>query len=278
MINNFWWGQKVNERKISYVAWDKMCNPKAIGGMGFRDLKAFKLALLAKQGWRLLLNTSSLLHQVFKAKYFADMSFLDAQLGKKPSFAWRSIMVAKNVLIDGLRWSIGDGESIHIQNEKWHPTPETFKVMSPRRIIDGREHVLALIGREMGCWKSKLTKELFLPHEANSILAIPLTQVQVPDSLVQTVIANGVFSIRSAYHISHKALMKKEGGECSDSSKMKCIWKTVWKLKCPNKIKNFIWQLCKDILPINVKLRKRKILVPIDCDLCGGVESNGHVF
>lgn len=46
MINNFWWGQKENERKISWVASDKMCNPKAVGGMEFRDLKAFNLAFL----------------------------------------------------------------------------------------------------------------------------------------------------------------------------------------------------------------------------------------
>ena len=212
MISNFWWGQKANERKISWVAWDKMCNPKAVGGLGFRDLKAFNLALLAKQGWRLLLNTNSLLHQVFKAKYFAEGSFLDAQLGSKPSFAWRSIWAAKGVLIDGLRWSIGDGESVHIWNDKWLPTPETFKVMSPRRFIDGREHVSALIDREKGCWRSELIKELFLPHEANSILAIPLTQMQVPDSMVWTATANGVFSVRSAYHVSRKALMLMEIG------------------------------------------------------------------
>lgn len=132
-------------------------------------------------------------------------------------------MTTKSVLIDGLRWSIGDGEFVHIWNGKWLPTPETFKVMSPRRIIDGREHVSALIDREMGCWKSELIKDLFLPHEANSILAIPLTQMHVSDSIVWTATANGVFSVRSAYHVSRKALMKKEGVECSDNSKMKLI-------------------------------------------------------
>lgn len=187
-------------------------------------------------------------------------------------------MAAKSVLIDGLRWSIGDGEFVHIWNDKWLPTPETFKVMSPRRIIDGREHVSALIDREMGCWKSELIKDLFLPHEANSILAIPLTQMHVSDSIVWTATANGVFSVRSAYRVSRKALMKKEGGECSDNSKMKLISKTVWKLICPSKIKNFIWRVCKDILPTNVNLRKHKIPAPINCDLCYGVESDGHVL
>ena len=87
MVNKFWWGQKSDEQKISWVSWDKLCKPKNEGGMGFRDLKAFNLARLAKQGWRLLQNTNSLFHHVFQAKYFAGRSFLDAQIGKRPSYA-----------------------------------------------------------------------------------------------------------------------------------------------------------------------------------------------
>jgi len=87
MMSKFWWGQKEKERKMAWVSWEKLCTPKVEGGMGFRDLKAFDLALLAKQGWRIQQNPSSLIHRVFKAKYFTSIPFKEAQLGSHPSYA-----------------------------------------------------------------------------------------------------------------------------------------------------------------------------------------------
>ena len=93
-----------DEKKLVWMSWEKMCLPKEKGGMGFRDLKLFNLALLAKQGWRLQMNTSSLFYRVYKAKYFPRCDFLEASLGRQPSFAWRSIWGAQDVVKRGLRW------------------------------------------------------------------------------------------------------------------------------------------------------------------------------
>lgn len=87
MMRNFWWGQRNHEPKLAWVSWKKMCKSKLYGGMGFRNLQAFNLALLAKQGWRILTNPTSLVAKVYKAKYFPFEDVLNSRIGSNPSYA-----------------------------------------------------------------------------------------------------------------------------------------------------------------------------------------------
>ena len=76
------------------------------GGLGFRDFETFNLALLAKQGWRLIHNEESLCQKVLKGKYFPNGSILEAALGHNPSYLWLSLMESRRVVIDGVK--VGD--------------------------------------------------------------------------------------------------------------------------------------------------------------------------
>ena len=89
--------------------------------MGFWDIQDFNLALLAKQAWRLIHNTHSLFYRVYKSRYFPNCSFMDAELGNNPSYVWRSLMVARDIITEGSVLRMGDGWCIEVSTHKCLP-------------------------------------------------------------------------------------------------------------------------------------------------------------
>ncbi|KAL4388444.1 hypothetical protein GQ457_09G025950 [Hibiscus cannabinus] len=77
----FLWQKSSSKRGIHWCTWSELCQLKNDGGMGFRDFGKFNIALLAKQGWRILSNPGSLVARLLRAKYFPTSTFLQASLG-----------------------------------------------------------------------------------------------------------------------------------------------------------------------------------------------------
>jgi hypothetical protein len=109
------------------MKWSRMGIPKDRGGMGFRDLVNFNKALLAKQCWCLLKSPDSLAAKIISAKYYPKSSFLEARLGTKPFFTWRSIFGARE-LEEGIIWRVGNGKMINIWGDNWVSIPSTFRI------------------------------------------------------------------------------------------------------------------------------------------------------
>ncbi|KAH1129370.1 hypothetical protein J1N35_000748 [Gossypium stocksii] len=119
LLNKFLWANNKIVRGIHWSSWNVLCKPKCAGGMGFIDLFLFNQALLAKQVWRILSQPDCLLSRVLKARYFPTIDILSAKVGSYPSFTWRSLCSARELIVDGIVWCIGNGERINIWNDPW---------------------------------------------------------------------------------------------------------------------------------------------------------------
>ena len=91
-----------------------MTKSKMVGGMGFRDLAMFNDSLLAKQAWRLLHNKTSLFYKVFKDRFFPNTTIMEATDSRIGSYAWKSILIGRDIIQRGSRWRVGNGEKISI--------------------------------------------------------------------------------------------------------------------------------------------------------------------
>lgn len=99
--------------------------------MGFRDTCKFNIAMLAKQGWRIMTHPASLLASVLKVKYFPNSDFLSANLGNNPSYVWKSLWATKGILKQGVCWRVGNGNSILVNKNSWVLGNPNFKITSP---------------------------------------------------------------------------------------------------------------------------------------------------
>ena len=57
--------------------------------------------------------------------------------------------------------------------------------------------------------------------------------------------------------------------DCSDESTRRKIWKSIWQMKTPQKIKHFAWKAGRNILATKSNLTQRRIISDGTCDLCG---------
>jgi hypothetical protein len=104
-----------------------MIQPKYVGGMGFRDIELFNLALLARQAWRLLQDPTSLSARILKSVYYPEVDLLSAELGSHPSQVWRAILEGRETLQLGLIRRIGEGQTTDAWRHNWLPRDERLR-------------------------------------------------------------------------------------------------------------------------------------------------------
>lgn len=201
--------------------------------MGFQWLENFNIALLAKQGWRLITQPDSLLSKVLKAKYYPDTDFMNAQLGNLPSYSWKSVWAARGLLDNGLGCRVGTGENISIIEHAWIPSSNDYRLLDSIH-IDGVSTVADSTDKNNRNWKQDLIYHTFSICDAIQILQIPLAREQHADVKVWRGEVSGDFTVYSSY----KLLQVGDYSPIYNDLQTRNItlFKKIWNLDLPKKI------------------------------------------
>ncbi|KAF5471964.1 hypothetical protein F2P56_008721 [Juglans regia] len=125
------------------------------------------------------------LKEVLRAKYFQETSFMNAKLGQKPSYIWRSMLKARNLIDAGSFWRIGSGDK------------------------PGEKR-----------WNMEFVEHIFCKEDADIIAQIPISSSTSPDQLIWKGTSSGLFIVKSAYHL-HQEMNQALKGQPSSSHNLK---------------------------------------------------------
>jgi len=275
-IASFWWQKGDAQRGTHWKNWEVLKTRKDEGGMGFKDLLIFNRAMLGKQAWRLSNSPTALWSKVLKGVYFPHGDLWTARKGQRSSWGWQSLLLGRDTIEANIKWSVGDGKSIKIREDKW----------LAQGVIGGQANhqeptmVSGLITANPQVWDQQKIQQLFDANIANEILAIPLSQDPKPDTLVWTGNRAGKYSVKSGYNSAYPSTISANQNRASCSFKPpRSLWTQIWSLSAPPKIRTFLWSLCQNAIPTRENLYKRTITTDPLCPMCSSrTETTEHLF
>jgi hypothetical protein len=174
MIRRYWWGADHGKRNTHWIAWDIMLRPKNYGGIGFRDMRLFNQALLARQAWRLLQYPNTLCAQLLKAKYYPNGFLTDTVFTGNGSSTWQAIEHGLQLLKLGIIWRVGTGSKIRAWRDPWIPRESSHIPRSSQGRC--RFRWVADFILPDGTWNIQRLQQYFLVDDVTEILKIQPSQ------------------------------------------------------------------------------------------------------
>jgi hypothetical protein len=109
-----------------------------------------------------------------------------------------------NLLLQGLRWGVGNGEKISITKDNWIPgfQAETFKPLSP---IPSNSKVRYLMNDAGSGWEEDMIRAFFHEELAEVILQLPINKRGGDDFASWQYDKHGLYSVKSAYNLAKTA-------------------------------------------------------------------------
>ncbi|GAA0167100.1 hypothetical protein LIER_22109 [Lithospermum erythrorhizon] len=81
--------------------------------------------------------------------------------GAKPSYTWRSLLSVRNLVYQGIKWQLGNGEDINSWKHEWVKHTSRNKVITPMVEEFSNLKVANLIDKNIGVWNINRVRTLF---------------------------------------------------------------------------------------------------------------------
>ncbi|XP_048611782.1 uncharacterized protein LOC125586041 [Brassica napus] len=277
-IAQFWWSSNPPKRGIHWAKWEKVCLPREEGGIGFRMIHEFNMALLAKQLWRLLQFPDSLVARVLRGRYYRLSSPLRVNNATSPSYVWTSITAARKLLLLGIRQKIHSGYEVKVWEDPWIPTTPARPAVPVAPVMHPNMRVSDLIDQVSKEWDVGLLENYVTPGDIPLTRSLAISSTHRRDSFCWNYTRNGQYTVKSGYWLAQNVLTPAVEKEIVEPS-IKKLQAFAWKIKAPNKICHLIWQLLTGHVTVTRNLTRRNMRCDNYCPRCGELEETvTHAF
>ncbi|GJW01487.1 RNA-directed DNA polymerase, eukaryota [Tanacetum coccineum] len=270
--SNFFKGASMLEKKISWIAWDKVLASKKKGGLGVSSYFALNRALLLKWVWRFVSQDDSLWFRVIQAVH-GDK--IDSHSVRKVSI-WSSILKEVQVLkssgFDFLSYCskrIGDGQSTSFWKETW---------MGDIPLCELCPRLFALDSAPNICVAAKMAGPLDTSFRRSVRGGVEQQEFSDLSSFLNSVVLSTsndrwYFSLSSSGEFS----VKDTRLAIDDLVLPSHSEPTRWVKLIPIKINVFMWRARRGCLPTRYNLvQKGVILESTSCPVCFSDEEDVH--
>ena len=149
--------------------------------------------------------------------------------------------MGRDAITNSTTWSIGNGESISVREDKWLPSGVIggpVKRNDPVFVTDR-------IDKNVPNWDEQTLRRLFDDRVVKEITSIPLLKENEADRMVWTGTKSGLYSVKNGYNqLKQDDLLSCIQQPSSSYQPPSKLWNKLWKLDVLPKLKMFLWSIC----------------------------------
>jgi hypothetical protein len=269
------WDKKDREHQHSLAAWELVCKPKDKGGLGVINLEIQNDALLMKHLFSFFSHRDTpWVKMVWQAYYQHSVPHASVPVG---SFWWRDVCNLFTTFRSITKISPGIGNSVLFWKDLWH---ENLLALTYPRIYSYATDTDVSLQTMLACDSLDDMAHLFaIPvspqamDELDAILAVLNTMRLEADHRHDKwsfFLLNGSYSAKALYRFMFSGVPASP------------VFRKVWKSKCLNKQKVFVWLILVDRINTRDMMDRRNWHVSsgLNCAICQeqARETKDHLF